>query len=101
MDQSLQGLINIDRIIHEPARLIIMAILSAVEEADFLYLLNATGLTRGNLSSHLNRLEAAGYISIEKSFAGKTPRTTGRITEEGRQALEGYRQQMGSVIGND
>ena len=101
MDESLRGLIDINRTIHEPARLIIVAILSAVEEADFLYLLNATGLTRGNLSSHLTRLETAGYVSIEKSFAGKMPRTTGRLTDEGRQALATYRQQMGAVIGSD
>jgi DNA-binding transcriptional ArsR family regulator len=101
MDDSLRGLIDIDRTIHEPARLIIMAILSAVEEADFLYLLNATGLTRGNLSSHLTRLETAGYVSIEKTFAGKIPRTIGRLTNEGRQALDTYRQQMGAVIGSD
>jgi len=101
MDESLQGLIDIDRTIHEPARLIIMAILSAVEEADFLYLLQATGLTRGNLSSHLTRLETAGFVSIDKSFAGKMPRTIGRLTDEGRQALATYRQQMGAVIGAD
>jgi len=101
MDESLRGLIDIDRTIHEPARLIIVAILSAVEEADFLYLLNATGLTRGNLSSHLTRLETAGYVSIEKTFAGKMPRTVGRLTNEGRQALATYRQQMGAVIGSD
>ncbi len=99
MDESLQGLIDIDRTIHEPARLIIMAILSAVEEADFLYLLTATGLTKGNLSSHLSRLEDAGYITIEKSFAGKMPRTTARQTEDGNRALEEYRRQMGVVIG--
>ena len=101
MDESLRELIDIDRTIHEPARLIIMAILSAVEEADFLYLLQATGLTRGNLSSHLTRLETAGYVSIEKSFAGKIPRTVGRLTGEGRQALDSYRRQMGAVIGSD
>jgi len=101
MDESLQELINIDRTIHEPARLIIVAILSAVEEADFLYLLQATGLTRGNLSSHLTRLEAAGYVSIDKSFAGKMPRTIGRLTNEGRDALATYRRQMGAVIGTD
>jgi len=101
MDESLRRLIDIDRTIHEPARLIIVAILSAVEEADFLYLLNATGLTRGNLSSHLTRLETAGYVSIEKTFAGKMPRTVGRLTNEGRQALATYRQQMGAVIGSD
>lgn len=100
MFESLQTLIDIDRTVHEPARLIIMAILSAVEEADFLYLLKATGLTRGNLSSHLSKLEEAGYVSIEKTFAGKMPRTVGRLTDQGQKALETYRQQMGVVIDN-
>ena len=57
MNEALRDLIDVDRTIHEPARLIIVATLSAVEEADFLYLLRATGLTKGNLSSHLGRLE--------------------------------------------
>jgi DNA-binding PadR family transcriptional regulator len=62
--------------------------------------LNATGLTRGNLSSHLSRLETAGYVSIEKTFAGKMPRTIGRLTDEGRHALAAYRRQMGAMIGS-
>jgi DNA-binding MarR family transcriptional regulator len=98
MDISLSELKNLDRTIHEPARLMIVAILSAVEEADFLYLLGATDLTKGNLSSHLSRLEKVGYVEIAKSFVGKTPRTVCRLTTEGKEALEGYRQQMKSVI---
>lgn len=98
MNEELRDLIDVDRNIHEPARLIIVATLSAVDEADFLYLLGATGLTKGNLSSHLGRLEAAGYISIDKEFVGKTPRTICRLTEEGRDALESYRRQMQRVV---
>ncbi len=98
MDEALSGLINIDRTIHEPARLMIVAILSAVEEADFLYLLRATDLTKGNLSSHLSRLEKAGYVDIAKSFVGKKPRTVCSLTTKGRVALDGYRQQMKRVI---
>ncbi len=98
MNKALSELKNIDRTIHEPARLMIVAILSAVEEADFLYLLRATDLTKGNLSSHLSRLEKAGYVDIAKSFVGKTPRTVCSLTVEGRSALEGYRQQMKNVI---
>jgi len=96
--EELRNLIDVDRIIHEPARLMIVAILSAAAEADFLYLLKATNLTRGNLSSHLSRLEEAGYVEIEKTFAGKMPRTVCRLTEAGQASLEAYRRQMKSVI---
>ena len=98
MNEALSELKNIDRTIHEPARLMIVAILSAVEEADFLYLLKATDLTKGNLSSHLSRLEKVGYVAIEKSFVGKMPRTVCRLTETGGSALESYRKQMKKVI---
>lgn len=97
-EKAVRGLIDVDRIIHEPARLMIVAVLSVVEEADFLYLLGATGLTKGNLSSHLAKLEDAGYVSIDKMFVGKTPRTVCRLTEPGRHALESYRHQMRVVF---
>ncbi len=94
MNDNLRGLIEIDRLIHEPARLMIVAVLSAVESADFLYLLKTTALTKGNLSSHLTRLEQAGYAQIEKTFVGKMPRTICRLTEEGQDAFATYRVQM-------
>lgn len=96
--EELKELTQIDRTIHEPARLLIAAILSAVEEADFLYLLNATGLTKGNLSSHLSRLEEASYVRIDKVFVGKIPRTVCRLTEDGEHALATYRRQMKNVL---
>lgn len=98
MNESLRTLIDLDRMIHEPARLLIVAILSAVESADFLYLLKATGLTKGNLSSHLSKLEEAGYVEIEKGYVGKVPRTLCRISESGQEALKNYRQQMQLVM---
>lgn len=98
MNEALRNLIDVDRTIHEPARLMIVAILSAVAEADFLYLLQASGLTKGNLSSHLSRLEEAGYVQIEKTFVGKSPRTLCRLTETGQCALADYRRQMKAVI---
>ena len=85
---------NIDRIIHEPARLTILAILSAVERADFLFLLKQTGLTRGNLSSHLRKLEEAGYVDIEKMFVEKLPRTLMSLTDGGKSAFDAYRERM-------
>jgi DNA-binding MarR family transcriptional regulator len=82
---------EIDRLIHEPARLLIMAHLYVVEGADFLYLMNQTGLTFGNLSSHMSRLEEAGYIEVEKTFVDKRPNTRLRLTEAGRKAFDEYR----------
>lgn len=98
MNEAIRGLIDIDRTIHEPARLMIVAVLSAVEEADFLFLLNATSLTKGNLSAHLSRLEEAGYVEIEKTFVGKTPRTVARLTSAGETALDDYRRQLRGVV---
>lgn len=80
-----------DRVIHEPARLKIMSVLSVAESADFTYLMRETELTRGNLSVQLSRLEEAGYIAIEKTFVGKSPRTTARMTQQGREAFNAYR----------
>lgn len=91
MNESLRGLAGLDRVIHEPARLAIVALLSAVDEADFLYLLNETGLTKGNLSSHLAKLETAGYVEIEKTYRQKIPLTVCRLTPAGRNAFKQYR----------
>ncbi len=98
MNDELRRLVDIDRVIHEPARLLITAVLYTVESADFLYLLHATELTKGNLSSHLMRLEKAEYVTIEKTFEGKTPRTLCRLTDAGREAFEAYREQMKAAI---
>lgn len=98
MNEAVRNLILVDRTIHEPARLMIVAILSAAAEADFLYLLQASGLTKGNLSSHLSRLEEAGYVQIEKTFVGKSTRTLCRLTEPGQGAFDDYRRQMKAVI---
>jgi len=85
---------EIDRVIHEPARLAIMAHLSVVESADFLYLMRQTGLTGGNLSSHITKLETAGYIQIEKKFVERKPLTVIHLTEAGRAAFRIYQQKM-------
>jgi DNA-binding transcriptional ArsR family regulator len=98
MSAKIQQLAEIDRVIHEPARLMIVALLAAVVEADFQYLRNATGLTQGNLSTHLSRLEEAGYIAIEKSFRGKYPLTICRLTERGREVLDNYRKVIKAAL---
>ena len=94
MIDEIRDVANLDRTIHEPARLVIVAILSVVAEADFLYLLRETGLTKGNLSAHLSRLEDAGYVRIEKTFRGKLPQTLCRLTDAGRHAFTHYRQTL-------
>jgi DNA-binding MarR family transcriptional regulator len=97
-DKDLQPISDIDRAIHSPTRLIILAYLAAVDSVDFIFLMNRVGLTRGNLSSHLNTLEEAGYISIQKEFVEKVPRTLIRLTDEGRNAIQKYREQMRTII---
>ena len=99
MSTAVQDLATVDRVIHEPARLAIMTVLYAAGEADFLYLQRECGLTQGNLSSHLARLEKAGHVKIEKTFKGKYPLTTCHLTRSGRAALEGYAQKI-RVVGD-
>ncbi len=91
MATDLHGLAELDRIIHEPARLALTAILSVVDSADFLYLQRETGLTKGNLSSHLAKLEEAGYVAIEKTYRGRIPLTLVRLTVTGAAAYKAYR----------
>jgi DNA-binding transcriptional ArsR family regulator len=88
---------NLDRLVHDPARLAILTALSACERADFLFLLQITGLTKGNLSSHLSKLEEAGLVEIEKRFVDKKTQTLARLTGTGREAIEGYWKEMDSL----
>ena len=97
-NEELQPLAEIDKLIHEPARLMILATLHVVESADFLFVERQTGLTRGNLSSHMSKLEDAGYIEINKEFVDKIPRTLLRITDNGRTALLVYTNNMRQVL---
>jgi DNA-binding transcriptional ArsR family regulator len=89
---------ELDRVIHEPARLLVVTVLAGVKEADFLYLLHATGLTKGNLSTHLTKLEEAGYVRIEKAFRGKIPLTLASLTSGGLAAFRGYRKDMTDLL---
>jgi DNA-binding MarR family transcriptional regulator len=95
---DLEPLAGLDRLVHEPGRLLVMACLSVVTRADFLYVMRETGLTQGNLSSHLAKLEAAGYVAVEKTFVGKVPRTMLQLTDSGREALRGYRDRLVDVL---
>lgn len=85
---------SLDKVIHEPARLSIMAHLYVVESTDFLFIMRQTGLTFGNLSAHLSKLEAVGYIQIVKEFIGKKPHTMLVLTVKGRAAFENYRKNI-------
>ena len=98
MSASIQNLSGLDRVIHEPARLVLVALLSSVESADFLYLLKESELTKGNLSVHLSRLEEAGYVQTEKTFRGKVPHTEYRLTPKGKSAFNQYRKSLGSIF---
>lgn len=90
MTDVLQELAAIDRVIHEPARLMILLLLHAVPEADFLYIQRECGFTQGNLSSHISKLDDAGYVLINKLFKGKYPLTICSLTGKGRRALANY-----------
>lgn len=90
MNRQLQELSQIDRMIHEPTRLMIMMILNDVGEADFLYLQREGEFTQGNLSSHLSKLEEASYVEIEKKFKGKFPLTICHLTPKGKDAFTAY-----------
>jgi DNA-binding transcriptional ArsR family regulator len=91
---NIESLLTLDRVIHEPARLVILTVLAEAEEVEFKFLEQITRLTRGNLSSHLAKLEVAGYLQVKKWFRGKIPATSLRITKIGRKALGDYRSQV-------
>ena len=89
---------DIDRIIHEPARLNILVCLCNVDSADFIFLMHQTGMSWGNLSSHLSKLEASGYVEIKKDFVGKKPHTMVMLTGRGKDAIRDYCRKMKGVI---
>jgi DNA-binding HxlR family transcriptional regulator len=95
---SSTPIMEIDKLIHEPARLMIMAHLYVVESAEFLFLMRQTELTFGNLSSHLSKLEKADYVNIKKEFVGKKPHTMLELTKKGREAFLNYRKRMKRVF---
>jgi DNA-binding transcriptional ArsR family regulator len=86
----LQSLMDLDRIIHEPARLVILTVLSSAQEVEFKFLETTTGLSKGNLSSHTSKLEAAGFLEVVKAFRGRVPVTSFKITDAGKKALADY-----------
>ena len=97
-DSELHPLADIDQIIHAPARLMVLTYLYVVESADYVFLMRLTGLTWGNLATHLNKLEEAGYVDIQKTFDGKKPKSILRMTERGRDAFRAYKKSMQQVL---
>jgi DNA-binding transcriptional ArsR family regulator len=98
MNQQIRNIADLDRVIHEPGRLMIVALLFAVERADFLYMQHETDMNKGTLSSHLSKLEEAGYIAVTKTYRGKVPQTLLRLTGTGRNAFEQYRRKLKEAL---
>ena len=98
MNEQLRAIADLDRVIHEPGRMMIVALLAAVEECDFLFLQRETELSKGNLSTHLSRLEEAGYVEIKKTYRGKLPQTLLRLTPSGRAAFDEYRKGLNAAL---
>ena len=97
-DSELHPLVDIDQIIHASARLMVLTYLYVVESADYVFLMRLTGLTWGNLATHLGKLEEAGYVEIQKTFDGKKPKSILRMTEQGRDAFRTYKKSMQQVL---
>ena len=98
MNQHIQRIAELDRVIHEPGRLMIVALLYAVDKADFLYLQHETQMNKGTLSSHLSRLEETGYVEVVKTYRGKIPQTLLSLTAAGRSAFEQYRKKLKEAL---
>jgi DNA-binding transcriptional ArsR family regulator len=94
MSEPFQEIAGLNKLLHEPARLAIISALSACQAADFVFLQRLTGLSKGNLSGHLSKLEAGGIVEIHKEFVGKLPRTVVNLTETGRRSTEAYWDQL-------
>lgn len=98
MNHRIRTIADLDRVIHEPGRFMIVALLFAVERTDFLYLQHETGMNKGTLSSHISRLEAAQYVEVVKTYQGKVPQTLLRLTTAGREAFERYRRSLKQAL---
>ena len=85
---------NINRVVHEPVRLAILKILTSAKEVDFNFLLTTLGVTKGNLATHINKLETTGFIEVKKEFRGKMPHTSYKVTRTGRRRFQKYWENM-------
>ena len=98
MKAAFESLLNLDRVVHEPARLVILTVLAQADEVEFRFLEEVSGLTKGNLSSHISKLEEAWYLVVKKFFRGKFPATSLKITPSGRRAFKTYRRQINQAL---
>jgi DNA-binding transcriptional ArsR family regulator len=96
----IKTITNIDKIIHEPTRLMILSYLYIAQSADFIFLKSQLNLTDGNLSSHISKLEEAGYVDVKKKFVGKKPHTMYKLTEKGRNSFKEYRKKIKRLLDN-
>ena len=97
---EVHPLADIDKIVHSPARLMLLTYLYVVEIAEYIFLVNLTGLTWGNLATHIGKLETAGYVEVEKEIRGKKVHSMVRLTDQGRKAFKSYKETMQSVLNN-
>lgn len=97
-DINLQSLAELDQVVHFPTRLMVLAYLYVVESADYVYLVRLTGLSWGNLATHINKLVEAGYVEMEKGYQGRKPHTMIKLTPQGREAFTHYKQSMRKVL---
>jgi len=98
MNTQMQAIAELDRLVHEPGRLMIVALLSAVDQADFLYLQHETAMNKGTLSSHISKLEDAGYVEVLKTYRGRIPQTLLSLTKLGRQSFKEYRRNLKKAL---
>ena len=98
IELNARDIASLDKVLHEPARLSVVACLAVVQHADFVFLQSQTGMTGGNLSAHLRKLEEAGYLTIEKSFQDSRPKTTLALTKSGRSALDAYLKTLSTLL---
>ena len=98
MNRQTQTFNELDRVIHVPGRLMIVALLFAIDQCDFLYLQHETEMNKGTLSSHLSRLEEAGYVEVVKTYRGKVPQTLLSLTASGREAFQKYRKKLKKAL---
>lgn len=100
LENEVDPMTSLDSLIHAPARLKVMTQLYVLDAADATFLVNRTGLTWGNLSTHVTKLEAGGYVKLEKGFRGKKPRTMIKLTKKGREEFRQYRASMQKLLNN-
>ncbi|HXY23861.1 MAG TPA: transcriptional regulator [Candidatus Acidoferrum sp.] len=98
MRPDVESYLTLDRLVHEPARLVILTVLAEAEEAEFRFLEKVCGLTKGNLNGHISKLKEAGYVEARKFFRGEFPVTSLKITHSGRKALKKYRKQLNEAL---